>query len=65
MQNDEAKFTKLPKRLLSLIVFLVVLLVLFLLVMLWYDRKLSHIQNEEQKLQKDISANSFNYNNRY
>jgi hypothetical protein len=59
MLNDEAKLTKLPRHLITLIISLLVLLVLFLLVMLWYDRKLNHIQSEEQKLRKEISANSF------
>ena len=57
MLNDEAKPTKLPRHLVTLIISLLVLLVLFLLVIFWYDRKINHIQSEEQKLRKDISVN--------
>jgi hypothetical protein len=56
MPNDEAKPTKLPKHLLSFIVFLLVLLALFLLVIWWYNRKITNIQSEEQQLRKDLSA---------
>jgi cell division protein FtsL len=63
MQKDEAKFTKLPKHLLSLIIFLLVLLVLFLTIILWYDHKINHIQVEEQQLRKNLTATSLKNNN--
>jgi hypothetical protein len=63
MPNEEAKPTKLPRQLITLIISLLVLLVLFLLIMLWYDRKINQMQMEEQKLRKDVSANTFRKNN--
>ena len=62
MQKDEAKFAKVSKHLISLIVCLLVLLVLFLLIILWYDRKLSRIQAQEQQLRKNLSAISLKNN---
>jgi len=63
MLNEEAKPTKLPKHLVTLIISLLVLLVLFLLIMLWYDHKINQMQTEEQKLRKDVSVNTFRKNN--
>jgi hypothetical protein len=59
MLNDEAKPTKKPRHLVTLIISLLVLLVLFLLIMVWYNRKINQMQIEEQKLRKDVSVNTF------
>jgi len=63
MQKDEAKFAKVSRHLISLIVCLLVLLTLFLLIMLWYNHKINQMQAEEQKLRKDVSVNAFRKNN--
>jgi len=63
MLNDEAKPTKKPRHLVTLIISLLVLLVLFLLIMVWYNRKINQMQIEEQKLRKDLSVNIIRKNN--
>jgi len=56
MQKNGETFTKLPKHLLSLIIFLVVLLLLLLGILFWYDQKIAHIQDQEQQLRNPLSA---------